>query len=467
MVNVRTKDGKVLMIDGKVAIDEACCDCGCPCIPLNTLPVLCKATLTTPFGDFVFDTGDAPNARVNWTSEVIDGVCWLFYDHTLVDNHCLGDCEDKGHQKVSDVAGTAEGFCCTEAQAGTCFMCLGIEECEGSLPSGTREICYVGEIVWGDRTIASTATLRVQYKYDCENEIWYRKIHWDYFYNHYVIGYFRGVLQVHIVINYEFDPENPDILGCYVDQTEVVRSYNSGCASDCVWETVKIEPANPESKWRWPNPDTEPVPTCTGDTASCACDPPPPPPEGGFDGPGTATTPCLNDDENLVCKDFPQLVVFDSEVWMGQFDVDGGLCYGVVLFPYYSESWTVVASPFEGFTMPTAKLATPASIPLYHSCSVEDDVPVFATVFTKKTDYTFEAPSGDWTCWETYEGECTPKVSDSCAVAHCGSNGPPGVETIPGFCFDYNTDPADDPVWPDRSHSITFETVLQSATCPE
>jgi hypothetical protein len=440
--------------NGKYLKKKCCCD-DCPCQDLNTLPVLCTVTLTTPEGDFVFDVADTDNARASWTSSVIDNVCWLFYDHTLVNNECIGGCEEAGTSDVTSVD-NPEGFCCEEAYVFTCEDCELPEGCDGSNLSGYQTKCYKGDIVWGDGHVLSTAQIRVQYKFNCTTEVWYRKISWSYIFNHYVIGYFRGTLTNRYQLDAIGDPD-AGTSDCFIDREELIQTYNTGCVDECEWITVEVTPGDPGTTYRWPVDGDATFPECVDAGCECVSPPAGPLPGGQFSFIEVAITPCLDETQNVVCANWPVVGVIDHETWMGQYSPSGGLYYGIILYPYYTEDWTVVASPFIGFTS-TSKLATGAD-PLFHSCSVADNVPTIITD-PLKTDFTFSPPS-EWSCWEWITGECTEDDA-SCGVMACSVLGPPGITVE--FCEPNNVDPIDDPSWDD--HAIAFTTALQSEDCP-
>jgi hypothetical protein len=293
----------------------------------------------------------------------------------------------------------------------------------------------------------------IQIRYNCNTDVWEQKISFKYVYNHYVIGYFEGTLEVAYFVDFAGD-ENT--LECHANFIDVISVWNTGCDDFCYWETEPVAGGHD-----WP---TTPV-VCADVGCSCLS-----PTGGPFATPQVDVTTCGDGIATRACENFPALPSVDYAGWMGFLVQASGLVYGSVLYPHYEGDWEVVTAPFAGFSLDTTvKLAnaTLANARSEHCCSTADDrVDVIATT-DRKTDFVFDSPS-EWTCWNMNPTDPCNEQSGNCGedVGCGGVLGPPGVTTDPPeFCFP--NDESVESYWPvSGGHSVGFvEVKLPTEDC--
>lgn len=212
MTEIVKRDGALLLVGGALSINPACC-CDGPC-PCANFDKLCTATLATPFGDIVFEVSDLESPPA-WTTEIIDGVCWMFYDVIMNQDGCIGDCTDS----YTPSTGTDIFVDCTVD-----WYPDGDDDpgCEGFEGVGTKRVYFDGQIVHIFRQLASYGELRIQYRYNCETEVLERKWFFKYYYSQDLAGFFKG----DEIFKYDVD-EPPCVL--HITDTVPYNATTSTC----------------------------------------------------------------------------------------------------------------------------------------------------------------------------------------------------------------------------------------------
>ncbi|MDZ4849890.1 MAG: hypothetical protein SGI77_11375, partial [Pirellulaceae bacterium] len=224
---LQTYDGKLLYLDGKLIYDDGCC-CDNACDSCPVFESICTATLQTPFGNIEFKTDFPTQPRVRWNTEIRSGVCWKVYDETLYQDGCVGNCEESFTPDEPDTI-----LICDfqyEPPADPDEDCPSCPYCPDPPESGfigTKTFEYFGQMAHVFRQLASFGLLRVQYEYNCETQILYRKWYFEYIYSQDLSGYFRGDLIYRVDVDYP--TETPP---CVIHTEEILTVFNKhfdGC----------------------------------------------------------------------------------------------------------------------------------------------------------------------------------------------------------------------------------------------